>query len=534
MGSSTYEKVSVGGIRGWMTKELFDLLPPLFFENPLSFVGKTGGEVVKASRIRSAAILGLSNGRRIFLKRDLTKGRFASVKYLFLPSKGRKEWFIAFKMHRMGLPIPKPLGWLERTRRGIVRESFYLAEAVGSGETLDKTPTPPVPEVAKTVRKIHHAGLFHKDLHAGNFIWEGQTLFLIDLHSAEILRTLSLSQRLRNLSLLFHSLRSVWAEKEQSLFMDIYFEGEKRSPAKKEEILQKIHHHMGRLQKRQWRSRTRRCLKESTEFSIQTRNGFRYYHRRDFGLDRARRIVEGHLRLLRENPSQLIKNAPEVCLSIIKDEEGRVCVKHFRNLTSWRTLKDYFRRPKGLKSWVGSHGLGVRGIPSLTPFALVEKRKWGGVRESFFLMETSETGREMDRYILERLGNVQQKRRFTKAFAEWLSRLHRKRIFHRDMKTCNILVLEGGGGWAFLLLDQEDISFDEKVGSRQLFKSLLQLNTSTPKTVTRTDRLRCLKEYLRGNPILNDPDVFIRTLMKESRRRGLVYVSPRGVVEESF
>lgn len=534
MSSSLYKKVSVGKTRGWVREDLVHLLPPTFFEDPFSSIGKMGGKIIKESRIRWAAIITLSNQQRVFLKGDLTKDWIESIKYLLLPSKGRKEWFIAYQMHKRNVAIPKPLGWLERVHRGFVKESYYFSEAIGSGNSLIEGPGPFFPELAKTVKKVHLAGLFHRDLHAGNFLWDGQTLFLIDLHSAKIVGTLSLNQRLWNLSLLFHSLRSVWGEREQSLFMDAYFEEELLLLRKKEELLQRIHIQMGRLQKRQWRSRTKRCLKESTEFSIQRVKGFRFYHRRDFDLVKVKRMVEEHLRLLRESPSSLAKNAPEVSVSIIKDEGVRVCVKHFRNLNLWRTCKDHFRQPKGLKSWVGSHGLRVRGIPSLTPLALVEKRRWWGLRESFFLMETSETGQEMDRYILERLGDLQKKRLFTKAFAQWLSYLHQKGVFHQDMKTCNILISENGGGWKFHLLDQEDISLDEKVGSGELFKSFLQLNTSTPRTVTRTDRFRFLKEYLRGNPVLNHPDVFIQKLMKESRRRGIVYVSPQGVIEESF
>jgi hypothetical protein len=102
------------------------------------------------------------------------------------------------------------------------------------------------------------------------------------------------------------------------------------------------------------------------------------------------------------------------------------------------------------------------------------------------------------------------------------------------MKTCNILISENGTGWTFHLLDHEDISLDEKVGPGKLFKSFLQLNTSTPRSMTKTDRLRFLKEYLLQNPILHHPDVFIQELMMESRRRGIVYVSSQGVKEESF
>lgn len=244
-------------------------------------------------------------------------------------------------------------------------------------------------------------------------------------------------------------------------------------------------------------------------------------------------MVEEHLRLLKESPSSLAKYAPEVSVSIFKDEGVRVCVKHFRNLNLWRTFKDHFRQPKGLKSWVGSHDLRVRGIPSLTPLALVEKRRWWGLRESFFLMETSETGQEMDRYILERLGDLQKKRLFTKAFAQWLSYLHQKGVYHQDMKTCNILILENGETWTFHLLDLEDVRL-EKVRERKLLTNFLQLNASTPKIITRTDRFRFLKEYVRLNPIIGNQKLFLRQVIEESRRTGLLYVSSQGVVEERW
>jgi hypothetical protein len=534
----SYKKVSTGEIKGWVEEKILQLLPPGFFENPVRVTQELNGKVMKESRLRWAAIFSLPNQQRIFLriflKRDRTKGWFESLKYLVFPSKARKEWFVATQLQKRNLPIPKPLGWLERVHQGFVIESYYLSEAVGSGKTLIEVPNPPVPEAAKTVKKIHLSGLLHRDLHAGNFLWDGQSIFLVDLHSARIVKALSLNQRLWNLSMLFHSLRSVWGEKEQSLFMDVYFEGESPFLRRKEEFLQRIHSEMERLQKRQWRSRTKRCLKESTEFSIQREKWVYYYHRRDFSLDKAKKLIEEHLGLVKRNPSALAKNAPKVSVSILKHEGESVCVKHFRNLNIWHTFKDHFRPPRGLRAWVGSNGLKARGVSCLTPLALVEKGRWWGLRESFFLTESHEKGQEMDRYILERLGDIGKKRLFTKAFAQWLSGLHQKGIFHRDMKTCNILISENGGGWKFHLLDQEDISLDEKVSSAKLFKTLLQLNTSTPKMITTTDRFRFLESYLTLHPIVKDRKRFLQRLIDESKRRDLVYVAPWGVVAEKL
>jgi hypothetical protein len=67
-----------------------------------------------------------------------------------------------------------------------------------------------------------------------------------------------------------------------------------------------------------------------------------------------------------------------------------------------------------------------------------------------------------------------------------------------------------------------------------LFRNFLQINTSTPRVMTKVDRYRFCKEYLHLNPIVKDQKSFLRGLMNESRRRGLVYVSPQGVVTETI
>lgn len=539
MSPSSVRKFTKGEFKGWMREEYFDLLSPTFFEDPISSTREATEKVIKESRWRYAAILTLPENRRIFLKRDRTKGWLESVKYLALPSKARKEWFLAHQVLRRKIDVPKPIGWMERIQHGFVKESYYLSQAVGSGVSLieesERLREPfPLHHVARLVKKMHHAGLFHKDLHAGNFLWEGESLCLTDLHSVRILRTLSLNQKLWNLSLLFHSLRSVWGEKDQSLFMDVYFEGDPIYAETRNELLRKVHARMDRLQKRQWRSRTKRCLKESTEFTVQRGRGIRYYRRRDYPLDRCERALEEHLKLLKGDSSGLIKHSPKINVSILKDNGKNICVKQFRNLSLWDILKDRFRASKGLKAWVGANGLKVRRLPSLHALGLVEKRSWLGLRESFFLMETSERGQELDRYILEELKDSQKRRRFIQTFATWLSHFHRMGLYHRDMKTCNLLTFEDRGTWAFHLLDLEDLFLKGKVNEKKLFRSLLQLNTSIPKAISRTDRLRFLRSYTALHPIIKDEKDFIRQLIQKSRERGIVYISSHGVIEESW
>jgi len=431
------------------------------------------------------------------------------------------------------------LGWMERVQRGLVRESYYLSEAIGTGvsfiEEVAKSKAPhSIVELTMTVRKFQDAGLFHQDLHGGNFLWDGDSLFLTDLHRAKIVKPLSLNQRLSNLSHLFHSLRSTWGEEEQLQFLSQYFEGRFDDSQRREILHQKIYPMMGRLQKRQWRSRTKRCLKESTEFTVQMEKGIRYFRRRDFPMDRLKRVMKEHQDLVRERPFSLIKYSPEVIVSILNDEGERICLKQFCYPHFWGQMKEHFRRSKGFKSWIAANGMRARGIPSLKPLAWVKKKNWLGLKESFLFMEALANDQEMDRYILKGFKDLNKKRLFIETFARWLDGLHRMSLYHKDMKTCNILVSEKGGTWNFHLLDFEDLLMNEKVNQKKLFRNFLQLNTSTPKVMTKVDRFRFFREYLRLNPIVKDQKVFLRGLMDESRRRGLVYVSPQGVVTETI
>jgi tRNA A-37 threonylcarbamoyl transferase component Bud32 len=539
MSRSSYKRVSDGEMKGWMREEIFYLLPPNFFKDPVSAVYEMHGKVLKESKVRWAAIFTVQNQQRIFLKMDRTKDWIESLKYVFLPSKGRKEWFVAHQLQKKKLNIPKPLGWMERIHRGFVQESYYLSEAFGSGVSLIDESVRlgdhfPLNELATTIKKFHDTGLFHKDLHAGNFLWDDRSLFLTDLHHSKILRNVSLRQRLWNLSLLFHSLRSVWGEKEQSRFMEAYFGGESFCIRRKEEYLQKVHLWMDRLQKRQRKSRTKRCLKESSEFSIEKEKGISYYSRRDFPREALKKVVEEHIRLRMEKPSALAKDSPSVTISVLEEGGRKLSVKDYRPVTIWDGFREHFRRSKGLKAWIAGNGLTVRGIPSLKPLGLMEKRNWLGLKESFFIMEVKGGDLELDRYILGGLGDYKERRIFVKVFAQWLSQYHQMELYHRDMKTCNILVSEEGKTWVFHLLDLEDVRLDTKVTERALFKNFVQLNTSTPKIITTTDRFRFLREYLSRNPVVRNQRIFLRHLIDESKRGGLVYVAPWGVVTEKL
>jgi tRNA A-37 threonylcarbamoyl transferase component Bud32 len=497
-----------------------------------------GAEVMKESRWRWAGILSFPKGRRLFLKRDRSKGWFETAKYFLLPSRGRREWIVAAQLKERQVNVPHPLGWMERREQGCVKESYYLSEAIGSGvpyltDAVRLARGDSIVTLARTVRTLHDVGLFHKDFHGGNFLWEGDSLYLTDLHGSKVVRSVSLKRRVWMMSHLLHSLRSVYGEGDRIRFVETYFEQDSLSRQKMEGWVRTIDLQMERLQRRQWQSRTKRCLRESTDFTIEKERETVCHRRRDFPPGPLQKAVDEHRRMVRGNPSALVKCSPEVRVSIVDSGEKKVCVKAFHALSLWRRTKDHFRRDRGVKAWVAGNGLRVRGIPGVEPLALVKVKHGMGARESLFLMEALAHGEELDRYLVKELDDFRKKRRFINSFAQWLAHLHQGRIYHQDLKTCNLWVSEKGGDWEYRLLDLEDVQLDKRVDKRDLFRNLLQLNASVPGKITRTDRLRFLRHYLTHRFVGLNKRAWVKKIAEETQRRGVVYVAPWGVVQEN-
>jgi tRNA A-37 threonylcarbamoyl transferase component Bud32 len=532
-------KFSAEDMKGWIEDDIFHLLPCSFLDDPFHSIRVLNGQVIKESKWRRAAFVTLPSGQRVFLKIDKTKDWLETLKYLMLPSKARKEWFVANRLRGRKLPVPRPLGWIEKGRRGSVEESLYLSEALDTGEAGSEHLSPlqnesTVRHLAETVKRFHDSGLYHGDLHIGNFLWVKGELFLTDLHSASIHRILSLRRRLWNISHLFHSLRWFWREKEQRAFLEIYFGKEFGPHQTMEAFLQQIQHGMDRLQRRQWQSRTKRCLKNSTDFSVKKEGSLTVFRRKDFVLDEVNTLVESHRHLVRKKPEGLIKHSPKVIVSVTQRGDKKIAVKQFCYPCLWDRLKNLLRRSKGRKAWIGGNGLKARGISCVQPLALVETSHWTGPKESFFLMETLEGSLELDQFVLHGFGDFRKKRIFIRAFAEWLADLYNKQIYHKDMKTCNFLVVEQPRTWDFCLLDLEDVRFTRRMTERKLFKNLFQLNTSTPRSISYTDRLRFAKACLGQILDIKNAQRLFRQVARESLGKDVVYVSPHGTVVEKL
>jgi tRNA A-37 threonylcarbamoyl transferase component Bud32 len=338
-----------------------------------------------------------------------------------------------------GVQIPVPAGLMERRRWGFLEESIYISEAIEGTQPLldffkerfDKGDSKGQEEkrriirlLGDTVRSIHDGGLFHADLHAGNFLigknGEG-ALYLIDLHRAWMRKTLSQGRRLWNIAQIFYSLNSVLDQGDKDIFSEAYGGDVMSQP-----LLMRVEGLIGRIRRRHQRSRAKRCLKESTQFTSYRWSGYRVYRNRCVSGDTLMGMIDAHREVVENSPSCLLKDSPKTVVSMVDLPNGlgwRTCVKQYRYGTAWGKIKDRFRHARGKISWIAANELFRRGISTLKPLAYVEKMQFGLLAESFFLMESPADYLEMDRYLIKSFGNgpsgdiVPQKRAFIRQFA---------------------------------------------------------------------------------------------------------------------
>jgi len=217
-----------------------------------------------------------------------------------------------------------------------------------------------------------------------------------------------------------------------------------------------------------------------------------------------------------------------------------VVVKQYKVSCGMYFIKNIFRNSAGKKAWVAGNGLLVYGFNTPKPLALMEKKELGITADSYLIMEDARGCLEMDRYMLKNfhdklsLSKLKKKRALINNLAETMGRMHNQNIFHHDLKTCNIMVKDIGKTFYITFLDFDKVSFEEEMTIRKRLKNLTQMNLSTPKLISTTDRLRFLKEYLKQCNIMDEKKNILREIINLSRAERILYVSFNGDVTEDW
>jgi len=407
-----------------------------------------------------------------------------------------------------------------RRRLGLPREGFLVSREVAGGIPLPEFLTQCGPlrtdlieeladELADMTARLFNAGFYHDDYHIGNLVVRpdapaGSKLYLVDLH--EVRRARVTRRRALRMLAMLSSVRCAPGVEHAHVerFLRRLLCRWQNGPGCSEASIVRWAHDVKRIASRRWRrrarSRTRRCMVESTLFTRDVAEGFVVRRRRDFPLDAVLEAVRTHRAAIAdaEATAQVRRKGRRTqvtlcpCDAVPPVESGRpaspdalapgtVCVKAFLRVSLLERLKDAVR-PKGRAraAWIAAHGFAVRRIPAPRPLAI-------------------ESDGNLGELAFRGLPTGRMRRRLGRAVAAALNRLAEAETYHPDTKPTNFLIrAEPAGGFRAYLVDLDRAKFDTPLRRRHWVKCLARLNAGLPASVSLLDRMRVLRECSRG------------------------------------
>lgn len=484
--------------------------------------------VMNLSKIREVLWVELPEGEPVVMKRYLPVGFHRALWNTLRGTQWRREWDTSILLSQMGVLAPNPLLLGERLEQGMFMEGFVVSQAIQGVRSLTQELQGTKGErssflkaLAVFLAQIHALGILHRDLHGENLLVGknpdgGPMFWLLDLHRVRIGRPLGDRERKWNLAQILNSLRKELVPGEERLLLEAYLET--WSPRNScESWLESIRETGNRMLSKHQRSRTRRCLKESSGFAVESLPGGRVIRKRDFPMEAVLKVLDQRHACPASGDSKVLKlSGPTRVCELHFDLQGKafsVCIKeHILKGSIWYLLRGILPS-RARRFWVGAWGMIVRDFPVPTPMAMWEIYTQG-IFSSGVVMELIGDGSRMD-HVAASLGPDRSGRRqLIKELASTLARMHSEGIFHRDLKATNLMVRKTQHEQEILFLDLEDISFGKRVPKNKVLLNLAQLDASMPESVGSLTRLKFLRTYLDKQYSKEE----IRKLIQEVRR----------------
>jgi tRNA A-37 threonylcarbamoyl transferase component Bud32 len=310
---------------------------------------------------------------------------------------------------------------------------------------------------------------------------------------------------------------------EKHLFLKEYLGKKEAANDSIRTFSRKISEKRDRLEKTRIKSRSKRCLKNSSVFEYKKNSRETYHGRKDFGKKQTDEVLALHALIKKNKMGSALKTSNKSVITLV-EKEGRdpLCVKENSFVSILYTLKNMFRKSRAMRSWISANRLLVRDIATPLPFAVVEKKFGPLVFENYFISSFMKEAKEINNYInvFKDPGHKKYKSKFIKACAEVLKNLHSQKIYHADLKSNNILVTETEKNiWKFNFIDLDRVLFKKEISFYQRANNLAQLNASISSLITVKDRLKFFYYYAKDTPLYKNRKKYFRKIIEISRTK---------------
>jgi tRNA A-37 threonylcarbamoyl transferase component Bud32 len=417
-----------------------------------------GHRLIKHNNRKQVVFIKTASGS-FFIKLNFLIRRKDKLRHFFLPRRRWAEWNNLHKLKALDLEAAEALIGGQNFNQD--PNSFFIITKAVEGQTLNSDIERNAALMGAYFADLHQKGFYYADLHPENLIIkpDGQPV-LIDAQEIFFLKKIPGRLRSYNLGRLYLALRPMMPDSWFEEFLRTY-----NRKFKKNVHVHDLRDASAKHYKKHIKSRTKRCLKNTSEFeAISTREQI-IYKRKDFAWDKA-----DILHAL-ENSTNLKENKVMAYKS--------VCIKIH--------AKGRFHKDRCLASWINSRALDMHGIN--VPRAL---GYFKFNHKSYFMADYLKDGTPLYKFLPALIG-VKNKNKTIKQFARWVRNIHNHQIWQKDFNSTNVLYYHS----QFILLDLDNVKLRGLSESEKIL-NLAQLNASIADKVKLKDRLRFFYYYFDG------------------------------------
>lgn len=172
-------------------------------------------------------------------------------------------------------------------------------------------------------------------------------------------------------------------------------------------------------------------------------------------------------------------------------------------------IKHFVRSSRAKRAFMATLMLEKSGFEAPVIVAMGECKFSFLERENFLLTVEVEGAKQIYQFIPNKTNDLTKeqlrgKRRLLRAFGQTVGRMHAAGIFHGDLRLGNILAKEENNSWHFFFIDNERTRKFWRLPARLRLKNLVQANILISDRITKTDRMRFFRSYLRQNIVVQN------------------------------
>jgi hypothetical protein len=179
--------------------------------------------------------------------------------------------------------------------------------------------------------------------------------------------------------------------------------------------------------------------------------------------------------------------------------------KQYLNRSAWDFIKHIFRASRARRAFEAALVLAERGFQTPIIIATGEFRYAFIGAENFLVTLGIEHAKPIYQFIASKQAELtkeqlRRERDLIRTFGRTVGKMHAAGIFHGDLRLGNVLAKQDNNGWRFFFLDNERTREFRRLPARLRLKNLVQVNMFCSNAITKIDRMRFFKSYLKENP----------------------------------